>query len=167
MTWCLSLRKEKVQRERELASGQTVSNTQSYKSEVKAAQLCPTLRPHGLSSPWNSPGQSTGVGNLCLLQWIFPAQELNQGLLHCRQILYQLSYQESPVKKYPKSIFPHPSQVREVGQSCCHPVLGKNLQFIEGVSSPCREQARAVAQASCLVFFVVTQRRNGVLGSYL
>ena len=26
-----------------------------------------------------------------LLQWIFPAQESNQGLQHCRQILYQLS----------------------------------------------------------------------------
>ena len=32
-------------------------------------------------------------GSLSLLQWIFPTQELNLGLLHCRQILYQLSYQ--------------------------------------------------------------------------
>ena len=31
-------------------------------------------------------------GSLSLLQWIFPTQELNPGLLHCRQILYQLSY---------------------------------------------------------------------------
>ena len=31
-----------------------------------------------------------------LLQGIFPTQELNPGLLHCRQILYQLSYKESP-----------------------------------------------------------------------
>ena len=44
-------------------------------------------------SPWNSPGQNTGVGSLSLLQWIFLTQELNWGLLHCRQILYQLSYQ--------------------------------------------------------------------------
>ena len=29
---------------------------------------------------------------------IFPTQELNWGLLHCRQILYQLSYQGSPLK---------------------------------------------------------------------
>ena len=35
-------------------------------------------------------------GSLSLLQGIFPAQELNQGLLHCRQLLYQLSYQRSP-----------------------------------------------------------------------
>ena len=52
--------------------------------------------PHGLCSPWNSPGQNIGVGSLSFLQGIFPIQELNWGLLHCRQILYQLSYQGSP-----------------------------------------------------------------------
>ena len=30
--------------------------------------------------------------SLSLLQWILPTQELNWGLLHCRLILYQLSY---------------------------------------------------------------------------
>ena len=35
------------------------------------------------------------VGSLSFLQWIFLTQELNQGLLHCWQILYQLSYQGS------------------------------------------------------------------------
>ena len=90
------------------------------------------LRPHGLYSPWNSPGQDTGVDSLSLLQGnlpnpgieprsptlqadslpaepqgkpkntgvdslsllqrIFPTQESNQGLLHGRWILYQLSY---------------------------------------------------------------------------
>ena len=34
------------------------------------------------------------------LQGIFPTQESNQGLLHCRQILYQLSYQGSPLYNY-------------------------------------------------------------------
>ena len=43
-----------------------------------------SLRPHGLYSPWNSPGQNTGVGSLSLLQRIFPTQGLNPGLLHCR-----------------------------------------------------------------------------------
>ena len=47
-------------------------------------------------SPWNSPGQNTGVGSRSLLQGIFPTQGLNPGLLHCRQILYQLSHQGSP-----------------------------------------------------------------------
>ena len=40
--------------------------------------------------------KNTGVGSLSLLQKIFPTQESNQGLLHCRQILYQLSYQGNP-----------------------------------------------------------------------
>ena len=39
--------------------------------------------------------KNTGVGSLSLLQWIFLTQKLNQGLLHCRWILYQLSYQGS------------------------------------------------------------------------
>ena len=51
------------------------------------------LPPHGLYSPWNSPGQNTGVGSLSLLQGIFPTQGSNPGLPHCRQILYQLSHQ--------------------------------------------------------------------------
>ena len=50
------------------------------------------LIPHGLYSPWKSPGQNTRVGSLSLLQVIFPTQGSNPGLLHCRQILYQLSY---------------------------------------------------------------------------
>ena len=55
-----------------------------------------SLQPHGLYSLWNSPGQNTGVGNLALLQGIFPTQELNPGLPHCRQVLYQLSHEGSP-----------------------------------------------------------------------
>ena len=49
-----------------------------------------------LHSPWNSPGQNTGVGSLSLLQRIFPTQGSNSGLLHYRQILYQLSYKGCP-----------------------------------------------------------------------
>ena len=51
-----------------------------------------SLQPHGLYSPWNSPGQNTGVGSLFLLHQIFPTQVLRRGLLHCRRIFYQLSY---------------------------------------------------------------------------
>ena len=53
--------------------------------------------PHRLYSPWNSHGQNTGVGSLFLLQGIFLTEELDQGLLHCGQILYHLSYQGSPL----------------------------------------------------------------------
>ena len=35
------------------------------------------------------------MGSLSLLQGIFPTQESNQGLLHCRQVLSQLNYQQS------------------------------------------------------------------------
>ena len=65
--------------------------------KVKVSQSCPTLmRPHGLYSPWNCQGQNTGVGNLSLLQGIFPIQGSNSILPHCRQILYQLSHKGSP-----------------------------------------------------------------------
>ena len=109
-----------------------------------------SLRPQGLYSPWDSPGQNTGVGSLIpspgvlpnpgikprsptlqedflpagpqgkpkntgagslsLLQWIFLTQESNWGLLHCRWILYQLSYQGSPNSVQGFLFFPHPCQ---------------------------------------------------------
>ena len=106
---------------------------------MKVAQLCLTLCNTMEHSPWNSPGQNTGMGSLSLLQgifpipWrregikprspslqvdslptepqekpkntgmgslsllqqIFPTQESNWGLLHCRWIVYQMSYQGS------------------------------------------------------------------------
>ena len=53
------------------------------------------------SLPAESPGEpkNTGVGSLSLLQVIFPTLESNQDLLHCRQVLYQLSHQGSPQGK--------------------------------------------------------------------
>ena len=66
------------------------------------AQSCLTISdpmdcsPPGSSVCRDSPGKNPGVGCQVLLQGIFPAQELNQGLLHCRWILYQLSNQGSP-----------------------------------------------------------------------
>ena len=67
-------------------------------SEVKwnCLVMSDSLRSHGLHSPWNSPGQNTGVGSLSLLQGIFPTHGSNPGLLHWRQILYQLSHKGSP-----------------------------------------------------------------------
>ena len=55
-----------------------------------------SLRPHGLDSPWNSPGQNTWVGSLSLLQGIIPTQGSNPGLPHCGRILHQLSHQGNP-----------------------------------------------------------------------
>ena len=57
----------------------------------------PTLQANSL--PGEPPGKpkNTEVGSLSLLQPIFPTQEWNRGLLHCRWILYQLSYKGSPM----------------------------------------------------------------------
>ena len=107
----------------------TLSVHRTKDEKVKVSQSCPTLQPHRLYSPWNSPGQpfpssgdlpnpgieprspsllvdslpteppgkpkNTGVGSLSLLQQMFLTQESNWGLLHCRRILYQLSYEGS------------------------------------------------------------------------
>ena len=69
--------------------------TSDMKSESCSA-MSDSLPPQGLYSPWNSPGQNTGVGSLSLLQGMFPTQRSNPGLLHCRWILYQLSHKGSP-----------------------------------------------------------------------
>ena len=57
----------------------------------------PALQADSLPAEPQGKPKDTGVGSLSLLQWIFLTQELNGSLLHCRQILYQLSCQASPV----------------------------------------------------------------------
>ena len=70
-------------------------------NKVKVTQPCPTLchptEPSRLFCPWNSPGKNTGVGCHSLLQGIFLTQGSNLVLSYCRQILYHLSYQWSPL----------------------------------------------------------------------
>ena len=64
-------------------------------------QSCPTLcdfmdcSPPGSSVHEDSPGKDTTVGGHVLLQGTFPTQGSNPGLLHCGQILYQLSTREA------------------------------------------------------------------------
>ena len=55
----------------------------------------PTLQADSLLSEPPGKPKNTGVGSLSFLQGIFPTQESNWGLLHCRRILYYLSYQGS------------------------------------------------------------------------
>ena len=57
-------------------------------------------QPTWLLHSWDSPGKNTGVGCHFLLQGIFPIQGLNPGLPHCRQMLYGLSHQESPLRSF-------------------------------------------------------------------
>ena len=52
----------------------------------------PALQADSLPAEPQGRPKTTGVGSLSLLQWIFPTQELNQGLLYCRQIVYYLSF---------------------------------------------------------------------------
>ena len=53
----------------------------------------PTLQADSLQSEPPRKPRNTGMGSISLLQGNFPNWESNQGLLHCRWILYQLSYQ--------------------------------------------------------------------------
>ena len=59
-------------------------------------QISPTLQVDSLLTEPSGKSKNTGLGSLSLFQGIYPTQELNWGLLHCRQILYQLSYQRNP-----------------------------------------------------------------------
>ena len=67
---------------------------QSQSVKVLVVQLYPILF-DPMVCPWKSPGKNPGVGCHFLVQGIFLTQGSNLGLLHCRQILYILSHQES------------------------------------------------------------------------
>ena len=69
--------------------------SESESENESCSVVSDSLQPHGLHSPWNSPGQNMRVGSCSLLQGIFPTLGLNSGFLHSRQILYQLSPQAS------------------------------------------------------------------------
>ena len=69
-----------------------------YACMLSCSVVSNSFQPYGLQHakllcPWDCPGKNTGVGCHALLQGILPTQGLNPGLRHCRQILYQLSYQ--------------------------------------------------------------------------
>ena len=60
-----------------------------------------SFQPHGLwpvklLCPWGFSRKNTGLGCHALLQGIFPTQGSNSGLLHFRQILYNLNHPGSP-----------------------------------------------------------------------
>ena len=87
----------KVRREESCVVHGCIPHIQHMCVCVLVTQSCPTLQPHELQPTrilclWNSPGKNTGVGCHFLLQRIFLTQGLNPGLLHCRQMLYHVSY---------------------------------------------------------------------------
>ena len=102
---------------------------------------CPALQEDSLPSEPPRKPKNTGVGSLSLLQGILPTQESNRGLLHCRQILYQISYQGRPKfisvgckngQKFPQSI------------PVCMPFMlwlcSLSYQEMESVSLPLKSQ---------------------------
>ena len=67
----------------------------SWESESRSV-VSDSLRPRGLYSPWNSPGQNTGEGSLSPPPGDLPNPGIKPRSLHCWQILYQLSHKGSP-----------------------------------------------------------------------
>ena len=102
-----------------------------------------SLQPHQLSSPWNSPGQNTGMSSLSLLQGIFLTHGSNPSLPHCRWILYQLSHKGKEPQSFSKQI-----------QHDCFPT-GKELGRRKAVMAPqlipmCPHVLIPVKQQQCL-----------------
>ena len=81
---------------------------QTHRTLWSVRQSCVTLcdsvdcSPPGSSVHGVSTGKNTGVGCHARLQGIFPTQESNQSLPHCRQILYQVSCREAQTGLFPK-----------------------------------------------------------------
>ena len=80
----------------------------------------PGIKPRSLafqaySLPAASQGkpENTGLGSLTLLQGIFLTQELNRGLLHCRRILYQLSYEKHTHKNLSQRLQKRPKDMQK------------------------------------------------------
>ena len=111
-------------------------------SKVKVAQSYPTcLRPHRLYSPWSSPGQTLEWGAVPF-SGVLPNQGSNPGLLHCRQVLYQLSHQGSPITAIKRV------SCKASGANCLVPSAQKSCVYVtlqsfgEGNGNP--------LQCSCL-----------------
>ena len=73
----------------------------------------PTLQADSLLAELPGKPKKTGVDSLSLLQGIFLTRDSNQDLLHCRQILYQLSYQGSPRNLWNNGVYLYNSKMSE------------------------------------------------------
>ena len=82
-------------------------------SQPRDRTRSPTLQEDSLPAEPQGKPKNTGVGKLSLLPWIFPTQESNQGL-HCKWILYQLSYEGSPHSQGKKII--KSKQMKKLGK---------------------------------------------------
>ena len=89
------------------------------------------LQPTRLLCPWDLPGKNTGLDCYFLPQGIFPTQRSNLSLLHCRQILYCLSHQGSPIPSLINHrstfFFLEEEEIREVGREKSRSCLLSNV----------------------------------------
>ena len=101
------------------------------------------------ATPWNSPGQNTGVGSLSLLQGIFPTQGSNLGLLRCRQILHQLSHREAQehCSGYP---IPSPADLPDPGIEPRSPALQADSSPTDPSGKPRTETTETTYPTSLL-----------------
>ena len=82
MLFCLGLCSITPRTAQELRDGQRpgVDSTHVVPCRASETESCSvvsdSLQPHGLHSPWNSPGQNTGVGSHYLFQGFFPTKGL-------------------------------------------------------------------------------------------
>ena len=120
--------------------GLTFSVSPHFMSMLSRSVVSDSLWLHGLHHtrllcPWESPGKYTGVGWHSLLQRIFPTQGSNLGFLHCRQILYHLSHQGTPLNVFQRNeIF----QVEKTWRGLC----GQNKKGTNNIKRSQRRQTR-------------------------
>ena len=90
----------------------------SYRKSESHSVMSVSLPPHGLYSPWNSPGQNTGVGS-CFLQGIFPGIKPRSPTWQADSLPAQLPGKPSVFLSLPKVIkrhvFPFTGQARGLG----------------------------------------------------
>ena len=76
--------------------GRCLCESESGNKSASSSFTSYSLGPNELYSPWNSPGKNTAVVAFPFSRGSSQPQGSNPGLLHCRQILYQLSHKGSP-----------------------------------------------------------------------
>ena len=90
----------------------------------------PTLQADSLPSEPQRKPKNPGMGSLLLLQGFFLTQELNRGLLHCRRILYQLSYERCPTKPWRTTSKPQAREVKAVPPSTHLPTIHPTIHTL-------------------------------------
>ena len=135
---------------------------------------------HGLYSPWNAPGQNTGVGSCYLLQGIFPTQGSNPCLLHWQEDSLPLCHLRSPEYALLLLQLSHVSRVRlcdlmdsSLPGSSVHGILqARILEWVaisssRGSSQPRDQTHISVSPALKQGFFTTEPSGKGVCIIYI